>query len=136
MLAGLFCLLSSVALAQSATSQGMAEQRAVSVTQVALGILSYARWPQEQAQLRLCIVGPTEYTDDLVKGTTQASGRTVIVRRLLADNLAIASDCDAAYSGKLTGDERSRLSASLNGHPVLSISEYGVKHERYQGSRA
>ncbi|MHB2245947.1 YfiR family protein [Pseudomonas fitomaticsae] len=125
LLAGVLCLLTGVAAAQTQTPVGMAEQRAKSVTQVVLGILSYARWPVEPAQLRLCIVGPTEYTDDLVKGTTQATGRSVIVRRLLADNPAIVSECDAVYIGKLTTDERSRLFASLIGHPVLSISEGG-----------
>ncbi|MDD0969640.1 MULTISPECIES: YfiR family protein [Pseudomonas] len=123
--AGVLCLLTGVAAAQTQPPAGMAEQRAKSVTQVVLGILSYARWPVEPAQLRLCIVGPTEYTDDLVKGTTQATGRPVIVRRLLADNPAIVSECDAVYIGKLTTDERSRLFASLIGHPVLSISEGG-----------
>src|ERR1700756_4229121 len=73
---------------------GMADQRAKSVTQVVLGILSYARWPVEPAQLRLCIVGPTQYTDDLVKGTTQATGRPVVVQRVLADHPAIANACD------------------------------------------
>ena len=125
LLAVVLCLLTGVATAQSPAPAGMAEQRAKSVTQVVLGILSYARWPVEPAQLRLCIVGPTEYTDDLVKGTTQATGRPVIVRRLLADNPAIVSECDAVYIGKLTTDERSRLFASLIGHPVLSISEGG-----------
>ncbi|WP_433589211.1 YfiR family protein [Pseudomonas koreensis] len=125
LLAGLLWLLAGVAVAQSPTPVGMAEQRAKSVTQVVLGILSYARWPVEPAQLRLCIVGPTEYTDDLVKGTTQATGRPVTVRRLLADNPVIVSECDAVYIGKLTADERSRLFASLIGHPVLSISEGG-----------
>jgi hypothetical protein len=125
LLAVLLCLLTGVAVAQPETPAGMAEQRARSVTQVVLGILSYARWPIEPAQLRLCIVGPTEYTDDLVKGTTQATGRPVTVRRLLADNPAIVSECDAVYIGKLTADERSRLFASLIGHPVLSISEGG-----------
>ncbi|AZV25137.1 hypothetical protein CT157_03650 [Pseudomonas syringae] len=125
LLAGVLCLLTGVAAAQTQPPAGMAEQRAKSVTQVVLGILSYARWPVEPAQLRLCIVGPTEYTDDLVKGTTQATGRPVIVRRLLADNPAIVSECDAVYIGKLTTDERSRLFASLIGHPVLSISEGG-----------
>ena len=125
LLAVLLCLLTGVAVAQPETPAGMAEQRARSVTQVVLGILSYARWPIEPAQLRLCIVGPTEYTDDLVKGTTQATGRPVTVRRLLADNPAIVSECDAVYIGKLTTDERSRLFASLIGHPVLSISEGG-----------
>ena len=123
LLVGLLWLLTGVAVAQPQAPTGMAEQRAKSVTQVVLGILSYARWPVEPAQLRLCIVGPTEYTDDLVKGTTQATGRPVVVRRLLADNPAIVSECDAVYIGKLTADERSRLFAALIGHPVLSISE-------------
>ncbi|KAE9641024.1 YfiR family protein [Pseudomonas sp. PB106] len=124
-LVGLLWLLTGVSVTQAQTPPGMAEQRAQAVTQVVLGILSYARWPVEPAQLRLCIVGPTEYTDDLVKGTTQATGRPVIVRRLLADNPAIVNECDAVYIGKLTADERSRLFASLIGHPVLSISEGG-----------
>lgn len=119
----LLWLLTGIAIAQAQTATEPAEQRAKSVTQVVLGILSYARWPVEPAQLRLCIVGPTEYTDDLVKGTTQATGRPVTVRRLLADNPAIVSECDAVYIGKLTADERARLFASLIGHPVLSISE-------------
>ena len=123
LLAILLCLLASVAFAQSQAPVGMADQRAKAVTQVVLGILSYARWPVEPLLLRLCLVGPTEYTDDLVKGTTQATGRPVTVQRLLADNPAIATDCDAVYIGKLTGEERSRLFAALVGHPVLSISE-------------
>jgi len=78
------CLLAPQVWAQTPS---LAEQRAQAVTQVVLGILSYARWPVEPAQLRLCIVGPTQYTDDLVKGTTQATGRPVRVRRLLVDHL-------------------------------------------------
>ncbi|OYQ19243.1 hypothetical protein B7L09_13720 [Pseudomonas mandelii] len=123
LLAGFLCLLTGVVFAQSETPVSMADQRARSVTQVVLGILSYARWPVEPAQLRLCVVGPTQYTDDLVKGTTQATGRPVVVRRLLADNPSIVSECDAVYIGKLTDDERRQLFASLTGRPVLSISE-------------
>ena len=123
LLAGFLFVLSGVVFAQSQAPAGMADQRAKSVTQVVLGILSYARWPVEPAQLRLCIVGPTEYTDDLVKGTTLATGRPVTVQRLLADNPSIASECDAVYIGKLTQEERGRLFASLTGRPVLSISE-------------
>lgn len=123
MLTGILYLLSGLVFAQAQTPPGMADQRAQAVTQVVLGILSYARWPVEPAQLRLCIVGPTEYTDDLVKGTTQATGRPVTVRRLLADNPSIVGECDAVYIGKLTSEERSKLFASLAGRPVLSISE-------------
>lgn len=125
LLSSFLCLLTTGVLAQAEASVGMAEQRAKAVTQVVLGILSYARWPVEPSQLRLCVVGPTEYTDDLVKGTTQATGRPVDVRRLLAESPAIVSECDAVYIGKLTNDERSRLFTSLIGHPVLSISEGG-----------
>lgn len=125
LLSAVICLLSTVVVAQPEVPASMAEQRAKSVTQVVLGILSYARWPVEPVQLRLCVVGPTEYTDDLVKGTTQASGRSVLVRRLLTDNPAIVNECDAVYIGKLTSDERTRLFDSLIGHPVLSISEGG-----------
>ena len=123
LLLALLCVFTPLVFAQPPA--GMADQRAKAVTQVVLGILSYARWPVEPAQLRLCIVGPTQYTDDLVKGTTQATGRPVVVQRLLADHPDIANACDAVYIGQLTSDERSRLFASLIGHPVLSISEGG-----------
>lgn len=125
LLASLLCLLSPLAVGQDLASTTRAEQRAESVTQVVLGILSYARWPVEPAQLQLCIVGPTQYTDDLVKGTTQATGRPVTVQRVLADHPSIATDCNAVYIGRLTVDERTRLFASLIGKPVLSISEGG-----------
>ncbi|WLH12076.1 YfiR family protein [Pseudomonas hefeiensis] len=125
LLASLLCLLSPLAVGQDLASTTRAEQRAESVTQVVLGILSYARWPVEPAQLQLCVVGPTQYTDDLVKGTTQATGRPVTVQRVLADHPSIATDCNAVYIGRLTVDERTRLFASLIGKPVLSISEGG-----------
>ncbi len=101
----------------------MAQQRASSVTQVVLGILSYARWPVEPPQLRLCVIGPTQYTDDLLKGSTQATGRPVVVQRLLANDPRVSSDCDALYIGTLSADERTKLFASLQGRAVLSISE-------------
>jgi len=123
-LSALLCLSTHAGFAQDALADA-ADQRAQAVTQVVLGILSYARWPVEPAQLRLCIVGPTEYTDDLVKGTTQATGRTVQVQRLLATSTTLGSACDAVYIGKLSDDERNQLFAALNGHAVLSISEGG-----------
>ena len=116
-------LLSTPCFAQPETPISLADQRAKAVTQVVLGILSYARWPVEPAELHLCVVGPTEYTDDLLKGATQSTGRPVQVRRLLANNPAIVSDCNALYLGKLTEEERSTLFQRLNGQPVLSISE-------------
>ncbi|AMB81197.1 MULTISPECIES: YfiR family protein [Pseudomonas] len=118
-------LLSTPCLAQPEASSNLADQRAKAVTQVVLGILSYARWPIEPAQMQLCVVGPTEYTDDLLQGATQSSGRQVQVRRMLVSNPAIARECNAVYLGKLSTAERSSLFSSLSGQAVLSISEYG-----------
>ncbi|WP_339560997.1 YfiR family protein [Pseudomonas sp. EA_65y_Pfl1_P113] len=125
LLVAALCVLAPCAFAQAPEPIDLAAHRAQAVTQVVLGILSYARWPAEPAQLRLCIVGPTQYTDDLVKGTTQATGRPVVVQRLLASHPDIVDACDAVYIGKLSADERSQLFTSLIGHPVLSISEGG-----------
>ena len=118
-------LLSTPCLAQPEASSNLADQRAKAVTQVVLGILSYARWPIEPAQMQLCVVGPTEYTDDLLQGATQSSDRQVQVRRMLVSNPAIARECNAVYLGKLSTTERSDVFDSLNGHAILSISEYG-----------
>lgn len=125
LLLAVLCVLAPRAFVQASEPIDLAAHRAQAVTQVVLGILSYARWPVEPAQLRLCIVGPTQYTDDLVKGTTQATGRPVVVQRLLVSHPDIVDACDAVYIGKLSADERSQLFTSLIGHPVLSISEGG-----------
>lgn len=111
------------ACADAAATAVQAQQRAKAVTQVVLGILSYARWPTEPVPLRLCLVGPTEYADDLIKGNLQNSGQPLQVRRLLADDRAVAQACDAIYIGKLDHAQRDRLFQAVSGHPVLSVSE-------------
>ncbi|MCG8296095.1 YfiR family protein [Pseudomonas entomophila] len=114
---------SAPAWAGSAASDAQVQQRAKAVTQVVLGILSYARWPAEPNPLRLCLVGPTEYADDLIKGNVQNSGHALQVRRLLAGDASVSSGCDAVYIGKLDNVQREQLFKAINGHPVLSISE-------------
>ena len=111
------------AWAESSATAVQAQQRAKAVTQVVLGIFSYARWPAEPAPLRLCLVGPTEYADDLIKGHVQESGRPLQVRRLLAEDAQVAQACDAIYIGKLDQGQRDQLFQRVSGHPVLSISE-------------
>jgi len=116
-------LLSTPCLAQLEASINLADQRAKAVTQVVLGILSYTRWPTEPEQLQLCVVGPTEYADDLLKNSAQANGRTVHVARLLRSSPAIAPACNAVYLGHLSSEERTYLFDKLAGQAVLSISE-------------
>lgn len=116
-------LLAGPAQADGSATAAQAQQRARAVTQVVLGILSYARWPTEPVPLRLCLVGPTEYADDLIKGSVQNSGQPLLVRRLLADDRQVAQACDAVYIGKLDDGQRDRLFQAISGRPVLSISE-------------
>ncbi|MFJ4348859.1 YfiR family protein [Pseudomonas sp. NPDC089401] len=116
-------LLAGPAQADGSATSAQAQQRAKAVTQVVLGILSYARWPVEPMPLRLCLVGPTEYADDLIKGNAQNSGQPLQVRRLLADDRQLPAACDAVYIGKLDLGQRDRLFQAISGHPVLSISE-------------
>ncbi|MNO62822.1 hypothetical protein D3C76_535030 [compost metagenome] len=123
LLLAVLLLLASAARADDSATAALAQQRAKAVTQVVLGILSYARWPTDPLPLRLCLVGPTEYADDLIKGNVQSAGQALQVRRLLADDAQVAQACDAIYIGKLDQAQRDRLFQSLSGQPVLSISE-------------
>ncbi len=70
LLAALLLLAGPVRADATATAV-QAQERARAVTQVVLGIFSYARWPVAPVPLRLCLVGPTEYADDLIKGNVQ-----------------------------------------------------------------
>jgi hypothetical protein len=123
LLLAVLSLLVGPAHAQDSATTQQAQQRAKAVTQVVSGILSYARWPTEPAPLRLCLVGPTEYADDLIKSNVQRAGQPLLVRRLLADDRQVAQACDAVYIGKLDPGQRDRLFQAVSGHPVLSISE-------------
>ena len=116
-------LFSVLAWADTPMTAAQVQQRAKAVSQVVLGIFSYARWPSPPAPLRLCLVGPTEYADDLIKGPPQSAGVPLQVRRLLADESHVATACDAVYIGKLDQGQRHTLFQAINGHPVLSISE-------------
>lgn len=93
------------------------------VDEVVLGILSYVRWPHEPAVLNLCVVGPTEYADSLLRGMVQANGRHVHVQRRAASDTQLGSECHAIYLGALSEAERQQVFQMLSGHPVLSISE-------------
>ncbi|HEP8563814.1 TPA: diguanylate cyclase inhibitor YfiR [Pseudomonas aeruginosa] len=103
------------------------EQRSNAVSQVLLGIFSYVRWPKEPAVLKLCVVGPTEYADGLLRGMVQANGRRVHAERRAVDNPDLGTLCNVIYLGVVDERERQQVFRSLAGHPVLSISERGTE---------
>ncbi|AVK07734.1 MULTISPECIES: YfiR family protein [Pseudomonas aeruginosa group] len=101
------------------------EQRSNAVSQVLLGIFSYVRWPKEPTVLQLCVVGPTEYADGMLRGMVQANGRRVQVERRAVDSPGLGTLCNVIYLGVVDERERRQVFHSLAGHPVLSISERG-----------
>jgi hypothetical protein len=125
------CLSGALVRAQSPDSAAPAgaapstEQRSEAVTQVVLGILSYAQWPIEPAEINLCVVAPTQYADDLLQQSTmQASGRNIRIRRVAMDSPSVSTECDVVYTGVMTDQENQQLFSRLAGHPVLSIAEH------------
>lgn len=112
-----------LALAAPGQAQDPPRDSAAAVQQVVMGIISYTRWPVEPPQLRLCVIGPADYADDLLEDAAQPSGRPVRGVRLGPGGSA-GAECDIVYLGRLGEAEKRQVFAQLAGHPVLSISEH------------
>ena len=84
------------------------DDRSQAVAQTVFAILGYTRWPVEPQTVRLCVLGPTEYADELLKGGALPSGRLVVVRRMRMDDPKIPAECNGVYAGILA-DESWRL---------------------------
>lgn len=94
-----------------------------SVTQTVLGIVGYTRWPGDPQPVRLCVVGPTEYADELLQGTDPSHSRRIEVRRVRLDDATLATSCDGLYAGRLDDEEWRRLTERIGPQAVLSIGE-------------
>ena len=99
------------------------DERSQAVAQKVFGILGYTRWPQEPALVRLCVLGPTEYADELLKGGKLHSGRPLQVRRMRFDDPLLPLECDAVYAGIVSDGDWRELLGRVAGLPLLSISE-------------
>ena len=99
------------------------DDRSQEVAKTVLGILGYTRWPAMPQTVRLCVVGPTEYADELLKGGQLPGGRQVQVRRMRLDDDALLSQCEGVYAGMLGDGAWRQLRERLQSQPLLSISE-------------
>jgi len=118
----LLALLPALARTEASTPDS-ATLRANQVAHVVHGILSYARWPQQHDTLRLCVIAPTEYTDQLWQNHELESRQPVQVRRLLVDSPQLETECEAVYLGVIAENQRLELFNRLVGKPILTISE-------------
>ena len=99
------------------------DDRSQSVAHTVFGILSYTRWPGDPQTVRLCVVGPTEYADELLKGAVLSGARKTMVRRMRLDDAALLAECDGVYAGVLSDEAWRQLLARIGDRPLLSISE-------------
>ncbi|MEG7360218.1 YfiR family protein [Pseudomonas citronellolis] len=107
-------------------ASGAADGDGAALRGMLLGILSYVRWPREPQTLELCVLGESEYAEDLLRrgSLLQANGRRVEVRRAQVDDPALGERCNVLYLGLLDEAQRQRAFAGVAGHPVLSLSEH------------
>ncbi len=99
------------------------DEKSQSVAKTVMGILGYTRWPSEPETVQLCVVGPTEYADELLKGGQLPGARVVQVRRMRLEDAALLTQCHGVYAGRLDDRSWHALRQRLQGQPLLSISE-------------
>ena len=115
--------LAFACLAAAQAQEVETDERSKAVAQTVFGILGYTRWPQEPAAVRLCVLGPTEYADELLKGGKLASGRAVLVQRMRLDDPDMLAQCNGVYAGLISDEDWRALLARLSGQPLLTLSE-------------
>lgn len=112
-----------VAQAQAQTQDTPPMDRPHMVAQTVFGILSYTRWPETMTTVQLCVLGLTEYADELVKGGKLTGDRLVQTRRVFADEPKLLAECNAIYAGGVPDEDWRKLMARAADQPLLTISE-------------
>jgi hypothetical protein len=96
--------------------------RSAQLQQVVSGIVSYTRWPANPPELRLCVVGRSEFSAAFASDTIPSTPPISVAPVDLASTDAIAA-CHIVYVGVLADSVYQQLVAMLLGKPVLLISE-------------
>lgn len=125
--AALVCAMATPASSTPASPGDSVARRSAAVAQAVIGILGYARWPEGTANpVRLCVFGPTQYTDVLLNGEVlYSAGRPVLPRRMHLDDPQAPASCDAVYTGSMSPLEQQVFYGRLTGRPILSLTEAG-----------
>ena len=120
----LFILFASwPSMAANNLSEELIHERSDSATKMVLGIISYSRWPTPPPVIRLCVIAPTNYAEELFNPALMQTSHPIKTQRYALSNALLASNCDVAYLGHIGEQQRQELATQLSGQPVLTISE-------------
>lgn len=94
------------------------------VAELILGIIHFSRWPDNQKDLQLCIVGHTVHAEFLL-ATQLKVGDFVIDSQWIADSdvLLRVDTCQVLYFGDYDRGHINDFYAKFYGNPVLTIDE-------------
>ncbi|CNH31038.1 YfiR family protein [Yersinia pekkanenii] len=109
--------------AASNVSEELVQERNDSATKMVLGIISYARWPEPLPVIRLCVVAPTDYAQELFNPALMQTSHPIKTQSYSLSDVSIATHCDVVYLGHVDIQQRQELATQLSGHSVLTISE-------------
>lgn len=98
-------------------------ERSDAATKMVLGIISYSRWPTPPPVIRLCVIAPTNYAEELFNPALMQTAHPIKTQRYSQPDASLAGNCDVVYLGDLKEQQRQELAANLSGQPVLTISE-------------
>lgn len=118
----LVLVLLAFPVAQASGAEPLA-RRTAAVTQTVLGILSYARWPNDPPELRFCVLADAAYANGLLAEALHSANRLIRAQRIAIESEALTTACHVVYIGRTSPAEHRRVFARLAGLPVLSISE-------------
>ncbi|CNK88232.1 YfiR family protein [Yersinia proxima] len=120
----LFTLFASLpSMAANSLSEELIHERSDAATKMVLGIISYSRWPTPPPVIRLCVIAPTNYAEELFNPALMQTSHPIKTQRYSLPDASLASNCDVAYLGHLEEQQRQELATQLTGQPVLTISE-------------
>src|SRR5690606_3529980 len=113
----------NIAGAQGIPLQDAQTRRSNAVSRVVLSIIGYTRWPVALPEIRLCILEPARYADDLTADLLYSGHRALRARRITFDMVQALEQCDVVYAGVMSPEQRHTLYPLLRERAVLSISE-------------
>ncbi len=100
------------------------EYSSYEVAELILGIIHFTRWPDDQNELQLCILGQTDHAD-LLSNNQLAVGKFVVDGRVVEESEVFQqlNSCQVFFFGKMSLDNTHQLYTQLYSNPVLTIDE-------------